>query len=213
MSDSFLGLWDAKAHLAFSNESKYGTRLSFSGKKNMLQAVLSSRDIKVTRFLMSEVMPHRLHSLSGTIGAFIQVACPRLSIDWGHFFGDTPLLTPYEAFVAFGSEPYNHEGTLFFAARPIAATAYPMDYYAHRGGIWTNFSKGLSPDPDTLSCIFNLQVTTAMGHSHKRAEHYQSVTLRNVADAFGSVLKNASDAKNNRRYSSSFFFLFPPVWR
>ena len=30
--------------------------------------------------------------------SWIQIACPRLSIDWGEYF-DTPLLTPYEAMV------------------------------------------------------------------------------------------------------------------
>jgi diphthamide synthase subunit DPH2 len=32
------------------------------------------------------------------IESWVQVACPRLSIDWGEFF-ETPLLTPYEAMV------------------------------------------------------------------------------------------------------------------
>ena len=32
------------------------------------------------------------------VDAFVQVACPRLSIDWGYAF-NKPLLTPYEAMV------------------------------------------------------------------------------------------------------------------
>ena len=65
-----------------------------------------------TVFLLSELAPHRLAAASSsqaaveaelvtgpTIGAWVQVACPRLSIDWGHAFG-VPLLTPYEAEVS-----------------------------------------------------------------------------------------------------------------
>jgi 2-(3-amino-3-carboxypropyl)histidine synthase len=36
--------------------------------------------------------------------AWAQVACPRLSIDWGEGFGGLPVLTPYEAMVALGVE-------------------------------------------------------------------------------------------------------------
>lgn len=37
------------------------------------------------------------------VKVWVQVACPRLSIDWGHDFRQV-LLTPYEAFVAFAPE-------------------------------------------------------------------------------------------------------------
>ena len=45
----------------------------------------------------------------------LQVACPRLSIDWGEAF-TTPTLTPYEALIALGEvgSPlrmlHSHEG-------------------------------------------------------------------------------------------------------
>jgi 2-(3-amino-3-carboxypropyl)histidine synthase len=35
------------------------------------------------------------------VDAWVQTSCPRLSIDWGHGFNQ-PLLTPYEAVLAFG---------------------------------------------------------------------------------------------------------------
>ena len=35
------------------------------------------------------------------VDAWVQIACPRLSIDWGEGF-DKPTLTPYEAFIALG---------------------------------------------------------------------------------------------------------------
>jgi diphthamide synthase subunit DPH2 len=44
-----------------------------------------------------------------------QIACPRLSIDWGEAFA-APLLSPYEASVAFG--------------RVAWQSIYPMDFYA-----------------------------------------------------------------------------------
>ncbi len=54
----------------------------------------------------------------------MQVACPRLSIDWGGAFAK-PLLNPYEAEVAFGGHAWR--------------AVYPMDYYAHGGAEWTNY--------------------------------------------------------------------------
>ena len=44
--------------------------------------------------LLSEVMPWKLKMMGG-IDAWVQVACPRLSIDWGEGF-EKPTLTPYE---------------------------------------------------------------------------------------------------------------------
>merc|ERR1712000_540988 len=35
------------------------------------------------------------------VDCFVQVACPRLSIDWGYAF-DRPLLSPFECEMAFG---------------------------------------------------------------------------------------------------------------
>lgn len=54
----------------------------------------------------------------------MQIACPRLSIDWGYYF-KRPLLTPYELYVALGVAEWR--------------SVYPMDYYAERGGPWTNY--------------------------------------------------------------------------
>ena len=44
--------------------------------------------------LLSEVMPWKLKMMGG-VDAWVQVACPRLSIDWGEGF-EKPTLTPYE---------------------------------------------------------------------------------------------------------------------
>ena len=68
----------------------------------------------------------KLKLFKNKIDAFIQIACPRLSIDWGFAFGDTPLLTPYEATVCLQSETQ------------LYLEPYPMDYYAIDSlGPWT----------------------------------------------------------------------------
>jgi hypothetical protein len=61
------------------------------------------------------------------VAAWVQVACPRLSIDWAAgATGAAPLLTPYEAFVALGATAWR-------------AGRYPMDFYARGSGPWTNY--------------------------------------------------------------------------
>lgn len=85
--------------------------------------VLDERNIPHMTLLLSEVSPERL-ALFESVGAWVQVACPRLSLDWGDAYG-TPLLTPYEAHVAFGGRDYQ--------------AVYPMDYYSNKGGPWSNY--------------------------------------------------------------------------
>jgi 2-(3-amino-3-carboxypropyl)histidine synthase len=49
--------------------------------------------------LLSEIFPQKLKQFGSAVGAWVQVACPRLSIDWGSAFSK-PLLTPYECTAA-----------------------------------------------------------------------------------------------------------------
>ncbi|CAN6470578.1 unnamed protein product [Victoria cruziana] len=51
--------------------------------------------------LLSEVTPSKIALFEDSVDAWIQIACPRLSIDWGESFAK-PLLTPFEAEVALG---------------------------------------------------------------------------------------------------------------
>ena len=60
------------------------------------------------------------------MAVWVQVACPRLSIDWGAAC-PLPLLTPYEAHVALGLTQWR--------------SVYPMDFYARGSGPWTNYYK------------------------------------------------------------------------
>jgi 2-(3-amino-3-carboxypropyl)histidine synthase len=62
------------------------------------------------------------HDLFSLYCRWVQVACPRLSIDWGSAFS-RPLLTPYEAEVVWGTTEWH--------------ATYPMDYYAYDGGSWS----------------------------------------------------------------------------
>jgi 2-(3-amino-3-carboxypropyl)histidine synthase len=74
-----------------------------------------------------------------------QVACPRLSIDWGEGFA-RPTLTPFEALVALGEVPGWWEGQGSGGGSSLEAAEqegprvapYPMDYYAKEGGVWNS---------------------------------------------------------------------------
>lgn len=92
---------------------------------------LARRSLPHCVVLLSEVSPTKLNRFTG-IEAWVQIACPRLSIDWGEGF-TTPTLTPYEALVALGEVPGWWEGP----GGPATAS-YPMDYYARDGGVWSS---------------------------------------------------------------------------
>ena len=84
--------------------------------------------------LCSEITPAKLalftqKTARGTkIDAWVQIACPRLSVDWGHFLsqdGAIPVLSPYELFVCLEATPWREK--------------YPMDFYSQQGGPWSNY--------------------------------------------------------------------------
>ncbi|RCI16603.1 hypothetical protein L249_2237 [Ophiocordyceps polyrhachis-furcata BCC 54312] len=87
----------------------------------LIEQRLRDRDIPFVNLLLSEIFPRKL-ALMTDVECWVQVACPRLSIDWGYAF-PRPLLTPYEALVALGlREGWDVDGGV-----------YPMDYYAKDG--------------------------------------------------------------------------------
>ena len=70
------------------------------------------------------------------VDAWVQIACPRLSIDWGMAFSK-PLLTPFEASVVMNEIAWNVD------------SSYPMDFYANQSlGAWTPNHK---PSPATAA--------------------------------------------------------------
>ncbi|VEN38260.1 unnamed protein product [Callosobruchus maculatus] len=89
-----------------------------------LREQLKESGRKVSVILLSEIFPNKLE-LFRKIDAFVQVACPRLSIDWGKSFSK-PLLTPYEAAILLKKEKFPSDSN------------YPMDFYANASlGPWT----------------------------------------------------------------------------
>ncbi|KAF7995895.1 hypothetical protein HCN44_007002 [Aphidius gifuensis] len=94
---------------------------------------------KTVNILLSEIFPDKI-SMFDHIDAFIQIACPRLSIDWGTAF-QKPFLTPYEGAVALNVSKYDHD-------KP-----YPMDFYASASlGPWTPNHKPIDLEKQTDTC-------------------------------------------------------------
>jgi 2-(3-amino-3-carboxypropyl)histidine synthase len=104
---------------------KWGVILGSLGRQGnphtmaLIERRLTEKGIPWVNLLLSEVFPGKL-ALMGDVECWVQVACPRLSIDWGYAF-PRPLLTPYEALVALG-------GREDWGGGP-----YPMDYYGRDG--------------------------------------------------------------------------------
>jgi len=89
---------------------------------NMIERMLDEQDIPHVTLLLSEIFPGKL-AMMDDIECWVQVACPRLSIDWGYAF-PRPLLTPYEALVVLGAKEDWSKSN---------GDVYPMDYYAKDG--------------------------------------------------------------------------------
>lgn len=139
-----------------------------------LEERLTAHGKQTSSILLSEIFPAKL-ALFKDIDAFVQVACPRLSIDWGTAF-DKPILTPYELsgkcascdsnvntkkpFYSFSCFLFRFSVVLGDAQWRIttenqkvnADESYPMDYYASKSlGYWTPNHK---PDekPVDITC-------------------------------------------------------------
>lgn len=122
-----------------SNAQMFGLILGTLGRQGSLKVMkyLQSRIKHHKRdaviILLSEVFPTKL-ALFNQIDAFVQVACPRLSIDWGMAF-NKPLLTPYELSVALGDAKW---AITELDGEVNASERYPMDFYASNSlGYWT----------------------------------------------------------------------------
>jgi len=87
-----------------------------------LEDLLKKRGIPYVLLLLSEIFPGKL-AMFDDVEAWIQVACPRLSIDWGYAF-PKPLLTPYEALVALDVREHWEN---------VEDGSYPMNYYGKDG--------------------------------------------------------------------------------
>lgn len=109
---------------------KFGLILGTLGRQGSTKVLsniekqIKNADRKYIKILLSEIFPSKLNLFG--LDAFVQIACPRLSIDWGLAFSK-PLLTPYECSVSLGNSRWMKEdGT------------YPMDFYSNDSlGPWT----------------------------------------------------------------------------
>ncbi|XP_074640888.1 2-(3-amino-3-carboxypropyl)histidine synthase subunit 1-like [Tubulanus polymorphus] len=107
-----------KFGIIFGTLGRQGSPNILEHLKNRIKAIGKS----YITILLSEIFPEKLKQFKD-VDAFIQIACPRLSIDWGTAF-DKPLLTPYEASVVLDSIEWQD--------------TYPMDFYANNSlGAWT----------------------------------------------------------------------------
>eukprot|EP00871_Galdieria_phlegrea_P002005 jgi/Galph1/2805/GphlegSOOS_G1441.1 len=100
------------------------TKASYAQRFGIVLGTLGRQGKKYIVVLISELSPQRLSLFEDSIDVWIQIACPRLSIDWGHEYPKV-LLTPYEALVAIGKQKWQ--------------SIYPMDYYAKDGKEWSNY--------------------------------------------------------------------------
>lgn len=122
------------AILSASKASVFGLILGSLGRQGStfvlghLKDTLTKCGKQYIVVLLSEIFPHKLDQFEG-VDVWVQVACPRLSIDWGTAFSK-PLITPYELHVAMDTAPW--------------LQVYPMDYYSNSSkGPWAvNHGKG-----------------------------------------------------------------------
>jgi 2-(3-amino-3-carboxypropyl)histidine synthase len=106
-----------------------------------IQQTLRAHGKKSFLMLISEITPAKLRLLP-KVDAWVQVACPRLSVDWGHLLSDKPVLNPYELNVCLEEASWRD--------------VYPMDFYANQGGTWTNYheqNKGRQYECSSKECI------------------------------------------------------------
>ncbi|XP_021823554.1 2-(3-amino-3-carboxypropyl)histidine synthase subunit 1 [Prunus avium] len=146
------------AILKAKEASNWGVVLGTLGRQGnprilqRLEKKLREKGFAYTVVLMSEISPPRIALFEDSVDAWIQIACPRLSIDWGDAF-KKPLLNPFEADIALGLIPgwwdktkkndvgccgcANGNGAAAGEEEPVVGD-YPMDYYALDGGEWNS---------------------------------------------------------------------------
>lgn len=111
---------------------KWGLILGSLGRQGnphtmtLIENHLREKGIPWVNLLLSEIFPGKL-AMMPDVECWVQVACPRLSIDWGYAF-PRPLLTPYEALVVLGGrESWQNKQD------ENKKTIYPMDFYGKEG--------------------------------------------------------------------------------
>ena len=127
----------SKALAQARKAKKWGLILGSLGRQGnpqtmtMIENHLREKGISWVNLLLSEIFPGKL-AMMGEVECWVQVACPRLSIDWGYAF-PRPLLTPYEALVVLGGREGGWERKEGGKGGEAEAGPYPMDYYGKEG--------------------------------------------------------------------------------
>lgn len=120
---------------------------------------MEEKGLDYTVVMMSEISPARVELFGDSVDAWVQIACPRLSIDWGEGFR-RPVLTTFEFDVAMGDvsgwwERRERRRASLECGRNCSDSGgtcgscgcgiddgeegnYPMDYYAQDGGEWNS---------------------------------------------------------------------------
>lgn len=104
----------------------YGT-LGRQGDEGILKRIvdiLNEQKVEHYVICLNEITQEKIEKFP-QCEAFVQIACPRLSIDWSNQF-DKPMITPFELYVAMNKTHWNQ---------------YPMDYYSYNGGEWAHYPK------------------------------------------------------------------------
>lgn len=126
----------SKALTEARKAKKWGLILGSLGRQGnphtmtLIENHLRERGITWVNLLLSEIFPGKL-AMMPDVECWVQVACPRLSIDWGYAF-PKPLLTPYEALVVLGQRQ-GWEGKTNETTGEKGETVYPMDFYGKQG--------------------------------------------------------------------------------
>lgn len=115
---------------ARASTKKWGLILGSLGRQGnphtmtLIEYHLKSKGIEFVNILLSEIFPGKL-AMMKDVECWVQIACPRLSIDWGYAF-ERPLLSPYEALVALGVRGG-------WEKKDGGEGVYPMDFYGKDG--------------------------------------------------------------------------------
>ena len=103
--------------------------LGRQGNPSILRKVkekLTSIGVRSFVVLMSEITPDKLDRMPQAM-AWVQIACPRLSVDWGHAF-TKPILSPYELHC------------MIDRGGRVGDGGYRMDFYEKgEENYWSNF--------------------------------------------------------------------------
>ncbi len=125
------------------NAKKWGLILGALGRQGnphtltLIENHLTAKGIPFINLLLSEIFPGKL-ALFEDVDCWVQIACPRLSIDWGYAF-PRPLLTPYEALVVLeGRSGWEEKGV------------YPMDFYG-KDGLGRTTEKDINASANVVS--------------------------------------------------------------